>query len=146
MAILPPTSPIVPNPNPGIISGPMFYVVVNGQIIGVCSNFDDNHTFHVATAPQVGDVLYAEQDIMLYYGTVTLNRFAVYGARMTDLGIVQLGRNSLQIGYLTFTLYDKKTQANLRTFYNCLPTTLTGSWRANDFVTETATFQFLNAE
>lgn len=146
MPILPPTTSIVPNPNPQIISGPNFYIVVNGQIIGACTSFDDSHTFHVATAPQVGDVLYAEQDIMLYYGTVTLQKFAVYGAKLTDLGFVKLGRNALQIGYLTFSIYDKKTQQNLRTYYDCLPTTLSGTWRANDFVTESATFQFLNAE
>ncbi|MGB9660650.1 MAG: hypothetical protein ACPL5F_01360 [Moorellaceae bacterium] len=146
MPVLPPTEPIVPNPNPGIISGPLFYIVVNGRIVGACSDFSDDHNFRLAVAPQIGDILYAEQAIVQYYGTLTLVRFAVYGARLTDINVVALGRDSLTLGYLTFSIYDKKTQSNLRTYYNCLPTTLRGSWRANDFVTETATFQFLNAE
>lgn len=146
MPILPPTGSLVPNPNPQIISGPNFYIVVNGKIIGACTSFDETHNFQVGVANQVGDILAAEQAIMHYIGTITLVKFAVYGARLADIGAIKLGRDALQIGYLTFSIYDKIQQKNLATYYDCLPTTLSGSWRANDFVTESATFQFLNAE
>jgi hypothetical protein len=140
-----PTAPLTPNPIPQIISGPLFYIVVNGQIIGKVTGYDETHNYQLATAPEVGAVTYAEQDVMLYSGTVTLTKFAVFGELMDQLGLVRFGANSLDIGYLTFSIFDKVHLQYLRTYYYCLPQTLTGTWNANQYVTETATFQFLDA-
>ncbi len=141
-----PTTPLTPNPVPQIISGPLFYIVANGQIIGKVTGWDETHNFQLATAPEVGNILYSEQDVMLYSGTVTLTKFAVFGALLNQIGLVQFGTNALEIGYLTFSIFDKTNLTYLRTYYQCLPQTLQGTWNANQYVTETATFQFLNAE
>jgi hypothetical protein len=141
-----PTSPLVPNPVPQNISGPLVYIVAKGQIIGRATSFTDTHNIQLATSPELGSVLYAEQDGMLYSGTLTLTKFAVFGALMEDLGLVGFGNNILQTGYLTFSIFDRMHLTYLRTYYDCMAQSLEGSWQSNQYVTETATFQFLNAQ
>ena len=85
-----PTTPLIPNPVPQIISGPLFYIVVNGQIIGRVTNFDETHNFTLATAPEIGSIIYTEQDVMLYSGTVTLTKFAVFGHLLNQIGLVAI--------------------------------------------------------
>ncbi len=140
-----PTTPLAVNPVPQIISGPLFYIVAQGQIIGKVQSFSDTHNFQLATAPEVGSIIYSEQDVMLYSGTVSLTKFAIFGKLMEQLGLVKFGPNALTIGYLTFSIFDQQTLTYLRTYYDCLPQSLDGQWQANQYVTETATFQFLNA-
>jgi hypothetical protein len=82
---------------------------------------------------------------MLYSGTVTLTKFAMFGEKLSEMG-VQFGANAVNIAYTEFSIFDKTNPGvYLRTYYDCLPQTLQGTWNANQFVTETATFQFLSA-
>jgi hypothetical protein len=140
-----PTQGVTLGTMPRIISGPLFYIVVKGQIIGRTTGFDETHNYQLATAPEVGNILYTEQDIMLYSGTVTLTKFALFGEKLSTLG-VQFGANAVNIAYTEFSIFDKTNPGvYLRTYYDCLPQTLQGTWNANQYVTETATFQFLSA-
>lgn len=89
----------------------------------------------------------AEHVYLKYTGTLTLERFRMVANNLASqaMQIAALGKDILQKDIITINVMDSVTQNVVESFYGCTASSYNTAYRANQIVTESISFFYLDS-
>lgn len=122
--------------------------MAQSNIIGRAQSLTANRSFGTEGVYQLGSIMPQEHVYLKYTGTLTLERFrmALESLASQKLDIARLGVDILQKDVITINVTDNVTNQVIEAFYGCTASQYNTSYRANQIVTESIDFMYLNSK
>lgn len=119
---------------------------IAGHQIGKAQSLTASRSFGTQGVYQIGDIMPAEHVYLKFEGTVTLNRMRIRKSDLNSLGFAPLGADVLKMGIIDITVHDTTNGDKiLEAYQGCSIENYNTEYRANEIVSESATYLYLTA-
>lgn len=133
--------------NQTVNTGNRIYIMARAQLIARAQSLTADRNFGTEGVYELGSIMPAEHVYLKYTGTLTLERFRMVSDNLASqkMQIAALGRDILQKDIITITVMDSVTHGVVESFYGCTASSYNTAYRANQIVTESINFFYLNS-
>lgn len=121
--------------------------MARNHVIGRAQTLTANRAFGTEGVYELGSIMPAEHVYLKYTGTLTLERFRMTRDNLASqtMQIARMGADILQQDVINITVYDSVTHAVVENFKGCSASQYNTAYRANQIVTESIDFMYLDS-
>lgn len=127
-------------------SGNTVELYIAGKAVGRAQSLNAQADWGDENAYEIGTIMPTETVPLKFNGTVTLNRMRIRKNDLVKAGIVSLGADILNKGVIDIVLKDRYSGQVMEAYMGCTLSSKTTEVRANEIISEEATFMFLWSE
>lgn len=113
--------------------------------VGRAQSLTADRDFGTEGEYEIGSIMPQEHVFLKFDGTVTLNRMRVRKDDLTKVGFAPYGEDVLKTAVFDIVVENKADGGILEIYQGCSIQSYSTEYRANEFVSETATFKYLTA-
>lgn len=128
-------------------TGNRIYIMAQNHLVARAQSLSANRSFGTEGVYELGSIMPAEHVYLKYTGTLTLERFRMVANNLASqaMQIAALGKDILQKDIITINVMDSVTQNVVESFYGCTASSYNTAYRANQIVTESISFFYLDS-
>jgi|AEKF01.1.fsa_nt_gi hypothetical protein len=111
--------------------------------VGRAQSLTTDKDLGVEAEYEIGNYMPVEHVHTRFDGTLTLNRMRLKKDDLTTVGFAPYGADALDAALFDIIVQDKQTGAIIEAYIGCTIQSYNTEYRANEIVSETATFKYL---
>lgn len=121
--------------------------MAKNHLIARAQSLTANRSYGTEGVYEIGSIMPHEHVYLKYTGSLTLERFRMVKENLASqkMDIAHLGEDILQADVLTISVIDSITNMTVEAFYGCSASSYNTSYRANQIVSESIEFLYLDS-
>lgn len=113
--------------------------------VGRAQSLSAQREFGTEGVYEIGSIMPQEHDFLKFNGSVTLNRLRIRKDDLSKIGFAPYGEDVLKTALFDIVVENKADGGILEIYQGCSIQNYSTEYRANEFVSESATFLYLTA-